>query len=67
MANLKHDDDDGELNDIKPEDKIGASDESDGESVDEDMEVTQESMGADMWLVKVCIILCDRQASVEFQ
>lgn len=56
MASTKHDEDDVELNDIKAEDKIGASDESDGEPVDEDMEVSPESMGADMWLVKVGII-----------
>ncbi|KAG8901034.1 hypothetical protein FRC00_009493 [Tulasnella sp. 408] len=65
MANLKHDDDDVELNDIKDEDKIGASDESDGESVDEDMEVTQEAMGADMWLVKIPKSLMEKWMQVK--
>ncbi|KAG8920310.1 hypothetical protein FRC01_000832 [Tulasnella sp. 417] len=66
MANLKqHDDDDGELNDIKPEDKIGASDESDAESVDEDMEVSPEALGTDMWLVKIPKSLMEKWMQVK--
>ncbi|KAG9018559.1 hypothetical protein FRB90_011388 [Tulasnella sp. 427] len=65
MASLKHDDDDVELNDIKPDDKIGASDDSETELEEENMEVPAEAMSTDMWLIKIPKSLMEKWMQVK--